>query len=238
MGRLRENIPNAITLCNLLSGTLGIIEIMHGSLLYAAAFIFLGALFDLLDGASARLLNAHSELGKELDSLADMISFGLCPSLLIYSYLGATCHTFGSSFIHIIPYFSIFIAVFTALRLARFNIDSNDSTFFRGLPCPANALIIASFPFIAYFYPISSRYFLISIPALLGFIFISCFLLISNFKLMSFKFQNFKWHLNEYRIVFLAASVTCIFLLKFAAVPFIVILYFLLSFIQQQQKIK
>ncbi|OZA56958.1 MAG: CDP-diacylglycerol--serine O-phosphatidyltransferase, partial [Sphingobacteriales bacterium 39-40-5] len=141
---MKKHIPNSVTCLNLFSGCLGIVFAFQGNLIWASYAIVIAAVFDFFDGMLARLLKAYSDIGKELDSLADMVSFGVLPSVIIYQLFALSPQIdFGADWLS----FSAFIiAVFSALRLAKFNIDTRQSENFIGLPTPANALLIASFP--------------------------------------------------------------------------------------------
>ncbi|MBN2175815.1 MAG: CDP-diacylglycerol--serine O-phosphatidyltransferase [Bacteroidales bacterium] len=237
---MKKYIPNTITLLNLLSGSIGIVYAINGELRVASWLVGLAAIFDFLDGFAARLLNVKSEIGKELDSLADVISFGLLPGTIIYSMLwlnpGTPQITISDN--NIFPFIGLLIPVFSAIRLAKFNIDQRQTYFFLGLPTPANGLLIASFPLILIqnsnligtdlvFYKslINSSYFLISLVVLL------CWLLISEIPLMSLKFKTMQWKGNELRYTFVGTLLILLILLNVAAVPLIVLLYILLSLI-------
>lgn len=231
MARIREQIPNFITLCNLLSGAVAIVLIFKGMLVTGALLIFLAAFFDLIDGAAARMLHVHSELGKELDSLADLISFGLAPSFILYEYLERLTLLQDGLLNLVLPSLSLLIAAFTALRLARFNTAPADQEQFTGLPSPANGMLIASLPMIGLFNPLLAPWILESIPVLSGLILVSCAMLVSEIPLISMKFHNFSWKPNKFRFLFLLSSLLSILLLRFASVPVIALLYFTFSYI-------
>ena len=146
--KFKYYIPNTVTLLNLVSGVLSITAMMSGKVVWAAAFIFIAAVFDFLDGTLARLLDARSELGKQLDSLADMVSFGLAPGIIIFNMLSANCAVSCNALdrMHITPYFALLIPVCSAIRLGKFNIDLRQEVNFIGLPTPANAIFFASIP--------------------------------------------------------------------------------------------
>lgn len=213
MKPLRAYIPNSITCLNLVSGSLSCIFSFHydtiiTSSLTGAQWAFIAiaaaAVFDFLDGAMARLLHAYSDIGKELDSLSDLVSFGLAPSLLVFNYMwGAT----QGSLLSVI---ALWIAVMAALRLAKFNVDSRQTTSFIGLPVPANALFwigalswmgIHGFP---------------GIIAICVLIVLFPLLMVSNLPLFSLKFTNFNWRENLRRYVLIIA---CIVFLLTEGVP-------------------
>lgn len=217
---MKKHIPNAITCANLFSGCIGIVFAFEGNLEIAAYFVLLSGLFDFFDGMVARLLNVKSEIGKQLDSLADMVSFGFLPGVVMFQLLKAS--DYSSAYL---PYLGFFITVFSALRLAKFNIDERQTEDFIGLNTPMNTLFIVSLPFIAHDYPeiIRSSITLIAITA------ITCHLLVSELKIFSFKLSDTSWAKNKYKFVFLIVSLILIGFLKFVAIPFILILYISLS---------
>jgi len=227
---MKKYLPNSITCLNLLSGCIGIVLAFQGKLESAAYAIALAALFDFLDGMLARVLNAYSPMGKELDSLADMVSFGLLPSVIIYQlFLHAPQPEAWSPWFN----FSAFlIAIFSALRLAKFNIDTRQSENFIGLTTTANALLIASLPLILgsnesiyWTACILNPFFLVLFSLGMG------LLLVSELPLLSLKFKNFDLKSNFLRYILILASITLLLVFKFTAVPMIVIFYILLSVI-------
>lgn len=214
-----RHLPNFLTCCNLLCGCLGIVFVLEDRGVPAAWFVWLAGLFDFFDGFAARMLKVSSPIGKELDSLADVVSFGVLPSLVMYQMLG------NSSPSRFLPYLAFMIAVFSALRLAIFNVDETQSDSFRGLNTPANTIFITSLPLVAdrigqWLYQ----------PAVLAAItVIFSLLLVSPIRFFAFKFKSFGWKGNEIRFTFLILSVLLVIGLNFLAVPLIVILYILLS---------
>ena len=144
---LKAQLPNFITLLNLLSGVLGIIWVLEGQPLYGAYFVILAATFDFFDGFTARLLKVQSDMGKELDSLADVISFGVLPGILLYSL------TESQTEAAFLPYCTLIIPMLSAYRLAKFNLDTRQSDRFIGLPTPANALLLTTIPYLAARWP-------------------------------------------------------------------------------------
>ncbi len=227
---MKKHIPNSVTCLNLFSGCRGIVFAFQGNLIWASYAIVIAAVFDFFDGMLARLLKAYSDIGKELDSLADMVSFGVLPSVIIYQLFALSPQTdFGAEWIS----FSAFIiAVFSALRLAKFNIDTRQSENFIGLPTPANALLIASFPLII---AESSTYFaefILNHWFLAIFSFIMSMLLVAEVPLISLKFKSLKFQENLLRYILIISSVLLLLFLKFEAVPVIILIYFLISLIQ------
>ena len=231
MERIKKNIPNLITLGNLTCGLLSIVLAFEGKLSIAGAFIFYGAILDFFDGFAARLLKVNSELGKQLDSMADMVTFGVAPGLILFHLILGEIDTTGLSYNKVFSIASIgfLIPIFSAIRLAKFNIDTRQTTSFIGLPTPAAAIFIASFPIIGANYGIW-----LSTELLIGTTVILSLLLVAEIPLFSLKIskgENLKSQLNIIRILFLICSVILLFVLQFASIPFIVILYIFLSII-------
>lgn len=219
---MKRHIPNAITCANLLSGCVGIVFAFKGDLQIAAYFVILSGIFDFFDGMIARLLHVKSAIGKDLDSLADMVSFGFLPGVIMFHLLKAS--DYSSEYL---PYLGFIITIFSALRLAKFNNDERQSEDFIGLNTPMNTLFICSLPYIATDYPnvIGSTILLLATTA------ITSFLLISEIKIFSLKFSNFSWKKNRIKFIFLILSAALIAVLQFAAIPFVLVLYIALSFL-------
>ena len=174
-------------------------------------------MFDFLDGFAARMLKVSSPIGKELDSLADMVSFGLLPSIVMYKMLmsvGAPDY---------VPYLAFSIAVFSALRLAIFNVDTRQTDSFRGLPTPANTLMITVLPLL------TTVAFLQSYEVLIIITLLSSYLMVSGIELFALKFKNFSWADNKIRFTFLLLSVLLLAILQLSAIPLIILLYIALS---------
>ena len=202
----------------------------NGELHFAAYAILISAVLDFLDGMLARWLKAYSEIGKQLDSLADMVSFGVLPAVTIYQIFLLSPQTAPySSFLN---YSAFLIAVFSAIRLAKFNIDTRQTENFIGLPTPANSLLIASFPIIMeqnnrfFMNYIMNPYFLFIFSLGMG------LLLVSEIPLISLKFKTLKFSENLLRYALIGSSLILLILFQFAATPIILCLYFLISFIQ------
>jgi CDP-diacylglycerol--serine O-phosphatidyltransferase len=222
---------------NLVCGFISLTLSMEGSYIYASIFIFLAAVFDFLDGNAARILNAHSELGKQLDSLADVISFGVAPGILIFRMMLDNCGPNCSYMVQLIPYFAVLIPVCSALRLAKFNIDLRQEVNFIGLPTPANAIFFASIPLVLDVQP--GLFSLIHLDFLVTMfsntrvlsilvVFFS-YLLISEFKIFSMKFKSLAWSGNELRYIFLGSTLVMFALFSLSALPLSIILYVLIS---------
>lgn len=214
-----RHIPNLLTCCNLLCGCLGVVFVLEGRTLPAAYFVWIAGVFDFFDGFAARMLKVSSPIGKELDSLADMVSFGLLPSVVMYKML-VTAH--APSYL---PYIAFAIAIFSALRLAIFNLDERQSDSFRGVPTPANALFITSLPLLTG----TAASFLTEYWVLVLITVVFSLLLVSGFELFALKFKDFSWANNKIRFTFLLLSVLLLVVLQVAAIPVIILLYIALS---------
>jgi len=237
--KFKYQIPNFVTVLNLTSGVLSITAMMSGQIVWAAAFIFIAAVFDYLDGTLARLLDAGSALGKQLDSLADVVSFGVAPGIIVFNLLSVNCAASCNALdrMHITPYFSLLIPVCSAIRLGKFNIDLRQEENFIGLPTPANAIFFASIPLVIFLQP--HIYSVIKLDFLADFfsnsrviailtVFFS-YLLVSDFKIFSIKFKTTGWAENKMRYILLIFSLILLLLFSLNALPIIIILYLLLS---------
>lgn len=241
---LKNHIPNFITLLNLLSGCIAIVFIFKNQLPIASYLIGLAAVFDFLDGFFARLLKAQSPIGKDLDSLADVISFGLVPGLILFKLLEYSSGiSVNSGIIAGVPYIAFLIPMFSALRLAKFNNDERQTDVFIGLPTPANALLIASFPQILIQQSTlvgleitGIQSFFLSTAFLMAITILLSYLLVAEIHLLSLKFKNFTWKYNKIRYIFLGISCLLLLLFYYLAIPIIIILYILLSFLHTNQK--
>lgn len=218
---LLRHIPNALTCANLVCGCLGIISLFTNKI-EPAYFIWAACVFDFFDGFAARLLKVSSPIGKELDSLADMVSFGVLPALAVYNWIGSGTGLY-------LPYVAIMIAVFSALRLAKFNIDTNQSDSFIGVPTPANALFLSALPFLPE--AIRAVVFLPYMLAILAIVF--SLLLVAPLPLFALKFKNFGWQGNQLRFTFLAVSVLLLLVFHAGAIPFIILFYIGVSLVSR-----
>lgn len=228
---MKTFVPNFITLLNLLSGAIATIFAIEGHMTNAALFVFLGIFFDFFDGFFARKLNVVSELGLQLDSLADMVTSGLVPALVLFHLLELTIAPSWDKY-HILPYFGLLVALASAYRLAKFNISTEQSSYFIGLPTPANALLIMSLPLIlayqnndSYNTIILNPIFLITVTS------ISCFLLNAPIKLIALKFKTWKFSENASRYILIIFSIVALIVFKFAGIPLLIIFYIILSII-------
>jgi CDP-diacylglycerol--serine O-phosphatidyltransferase len=235
-------IPNIMTLGNLLCGCLGIVFVFEGNLLYAAHLIFLAGILDFLDGFVARLLNQHSEIGKQLDSLADMVTFGVLPAFITAKLIQQSLNQDSIltdlvpsnllSQIHLplIAYIAFILALFSCLRLAKFNIDTRQSDSFIGVPTPANAFVVAAFPLIIKFNP-EYTFLVLNSTILIAYTLIMSYLMISEIPLFALKFKNFSWANNKIKYLFLILSVILLVTIQFVAIPLIIFLYIIMSII-------
>ncbi|HVV53743.1 MAG TPA: CDP-alcohol phosphatidyltransferase family protein [Mucilaginibacter sp.] len=227
--RIRKHLPNAITCANLFSGCVGIVFTFQENLIYAAYALFLAAIFDFFDGFASRVLQSFSGIGKDLDSLADMVSFGFLPSAIMYELFLRSPQLPGIGFY--LNFTAFLVAVFSALRLAKFNQDTRQADSFVGLPTPANAILIASLPLILEHHASLERY-ILNPYILTGFVLVMCALLVSEIPLMSLKFRNSDFNKNIFRYLLLMFSAILILFFKFTAVPVIIFIYITLSVIQ------
>ena len=232
MNAIVKNIPNSITCLNLLSGCFACIFAFQGQYDWVALCIGLSALFDFLDGMAARLLHAYSPLGKELDSLADLISFGLAPGLMVMHLMA-----YNSTFHGMAEYQSwwalsaLLIPVFSALRLAKFNIDTRQTTSFIGLPVPANAL---------FWIGICQAVLRMKSPvcgyAIVALVIIFSLLLVSEIPMFSLKFKNLKWKENYLRYLIIAVAAICLISLGLAGLAATIGLYIVLSLLTARKR--
>ncbi|MBP5770742.1 MAG: CDP-diacylglycerol--serine O-phosphatidyltransferase [Bacteroidaceae bacterium] len=222
------NFPNALTCCNLICGCMATGAAFHGHFTWALAMIVAGAVFDFFDGMAARALGISSPIGKELDSLADVVTFGVAPSAMLFQLFGMVQYpVWMQSLAPYLPYTAFLMAAFSALRLAKFNLDTRQATSFIGLPTPANALfwsalIVGELPFLC-----SPRF-----NALFLFLFMLAFsfFLIAEVPLFALKFKSLSWADNKVKYIFLLGSVA--FLpLGITAIPCIILWYIVLSLV-------
>lgn len=246
----KRHIPNIVTLLNLFSGCIAVIFAVHGNFVVAAIFVFLGIFFDFFDGLLARKLNVQSPLGIQLDSLADLVTSGVVPGIIMFKLISITVDapnysTYSESWnsifhwqgfkLSILPLIGLLIPLASAYRLARFNLDEDQQTYFKGLPVPANTLLILSLPLILEYQNsdvmnniIINKWFLIGLTLL------SCYLLNSNIKLFVLKFKDWSFKNNAIRYIFLIISIVALVVLQFAAIPLIVFMYILLSVLDRK----
>ncbi len=249
---LKKQIPNIFTLLNLFSGLIAVLMVFSDKLVAAAFFVMLGIFFDFFDGFFARMLKVQGEFGKQLDSLADMVTSGVAPGFVMFQLLlyatqqqwfmqlnfeVENWQNFNQTNLIIIPYLALIIPLASAYRLAKFNIDERQSDSFIGLPTPAFALFIVSLPLILQYSDkqffidsIHNKYILIAITI------IGSLLLNAELPLFSLKFKNYSWKENYLKYLFLIITLLLIITLKTVAVPIIIIVYIGLSLFENNQK--
>jgi CDP-diacylglycerol--serine O-phosphatidyltransferase len=233
---IKQHIPNTITCGNLVSGCVSILFVSMDMPVKAALMIFVAGLFDFLDGFAARKLHAHSPIGADLDSLSDVVSSGVAPGFIMYWLMSQYfisrlwLHEWWWSIggFNLLPFIAFLLPVFSAIRLAKFNVDDTQTTSFRGIPAPGMAIFIASLPLalsqIGHLTDGSLNYW-----ACLGITLFFSFLMVSRIRFFSFKMKSAKWKGNEVRWIFLMVAVAGFVAFRFTALPFIMILYILLS---------
>lgn len=218
---IKNSIPNGLTCLNLFFGCLGLIAIFDGNYDTAIYYVVLSGVADFFDGFAARMLKATSNIGKDLDSLADLVSFGVVPAFVMFKMIEQNTQQ------SYMPYLALIIAVFSALRLAKFNNDPRQSDTFFGLPVPANALFICALPFLAqqrfFSSALSLDWLLVLISAMMS------LLLVSDVKLLALKFSHFGWKGNEARYVVILVSLVLLVSFQVIAIPFVILFYFVSS---------
>ena len=230
---ITRHIPNTVTCCNLFSGCIAVVMAYRGDYTAALGFIVLGAVFDFFDGMLARALQAYSPLGKELDSLADDVTFGVAPAMIVFSlFKEVRVPDFFSTWEEYFPYAAFLIAVFSALRLAKFNIDTRQTSSFIGVPTPANALFWGSLVVGAHDFLVSDSF---NALYLLGLVLLTSWLLVAEIPMFSLKFKNLSWRDNKVQFIFLLGCVPLILFLQVAGLAAVIIWYALLSFVTQRK---
>ncbi len=227
---MKKHIPNTITSMNLFSGCIAIVMAFEGAFIWVVFWVIIAAIFDFFDGMSARLLNAPSKIGKELDSLADVVSFGVAPAIAVFIMLRnytSYCESF-SSIQSYIPYLAFIIPVFSALRLAKFNIDERQTTHFLGLPTPANAIF-----WISYVYGIH-KISIVNNTVLfltLGLVVILSLLMVSEIPMFSFKLKNLKIKDNEKPLILIICAVGFLLIWGVVGLAWTILTYIAISII-------
>ena len=231
---IKSHIPNTITCCNLVSGSIATYFAVVGNMELSFFWIIAGAVFDFFDGMRARLLGVSSPIGKELDSLADVITFGLAPSAMVFSLTGVMEYpAFLEPVGYFIPFFAFVMAAFSALRLAKFNLDERQTTSFIGLPTPANALFWASLIVGGGEWYASSPW---MIFAILAGICLASWLLIAEIPMFALKFKHWGWAGNEVKYIFIITCIPLLLIFRVAAFAVIIAWYVLLSVYVNRKK--
>jgi CDP-diacylglycerol--serine O-phosphatidyltransferase len=244
--RFTKQIPNILTLLNLLAGTIAVMFAVKGELIHAALFVFIGIFFDFFDGLAARLLNVTGNFGKQLDSLADVVTSGVVPGIVMFQLLKSksSLEIFSESFMswdtakfELLPYVGLLITLTAAYRLAKFNIDEHQTNSFLGLPVPAATLVVVSLPLILNYSSIEfvtnliqNNYFLVGLTLLL------CYLMLTKIPLFALKFKDYSWKNNKIKFIFILLTALCCILLKFIAIPLVILLYVLMSVIDNFER--
>lgn len=230
---MRRHIPNIITCCNLLSGCVATMFAFEGMYPFAFAFIIAGAVFDFFDGLTARALKVSSPIGKELDSLADVITFGFAPSAMVYSWL-RECADVNLDMLlaFAMPFFAFLIAAFSALRLAKFNVDERQTSLFIGLPTPANALFWGGLILGSHDIVVVNPYGWMLVIAL---VMLFSYLLVAEIPMFSLKFKSLAWKANRTAYIFLLVSITLLILLGFKGLSAVIGWYIILSVLTQKK---
>ena len=230
---MRRHIPNTITCCNLLSGCIAAMYAFEKAYALAFAFIIAGAVFDFFDGLTARALKVSSPIGKELDSLADVITFGFAPAAMVYSWISeCAAVNLGMPIAAIVPFFAFLMAAFSALRLAKFNVDERQTSSFIGLPTPANALFWGGLILGSHDIIVVNPYgwmLVLSLVALFS------YLLVAEIPMFSLKFKSLSWKANRIAYTFLLVSLALLLLLGLNGLSAVIGWYIILSVLTQKR---
>ena len=234
---MKKYVPNLITLSNLLCGTVAIVFAVRGTIDWAALFVAIGIFLDFFDGFFARLLHVKSEMGLQLDSLADMVTSGVVPGIVMFQLLSNSTYVLQTegTFAMLLPYVGFFITLASAYRLANFNIDTRQTSGFIGLPTPANTMFILSLPLILQYQPTELFNSLLhNMWVLLGITLLSAYLLNAEIALFALKFSDYSFKNNALKYIFLGLCVILLLSLKIIAIPLIILLYIILSLLPKR----
>ena len=230
---ITRHIPNMVTCCNLLSGCIASVMAFQANYESAILFIILGAIFDFFDGMLARLLNVSGPLGKELDSLADDITFGFAPSAIVFSLFKEVQYPeFMSGIADYFPYTAFIIAAFSALRLGKFNIDPRQSSSFIGLPTPANALFWGSLVVGGHSFLVSDSF---NAAYLFILVILMSYLLVAELPMFSLKFKNLSWRDNKISYIFLLVCIPLLAIFRLSGFAAIILWYILWSLLTRKK---
>jgi len=235
---LKRYIPNLLTLGNLFCGTVATIFAVQGDFSSAGLFVVIGIVFDFFDGFAARLLNVSGELGKQLDSLADMVTSGVVPGIIVYQlFIENNSNVVAPNTVNYLPFLGLFLTLGAGYRLAKFNIDTRQTDSFIGMPTPAMSLFVISLPLIQEYSTIefvqnliANNYFLIVITLLLT------YLMNAEISLFSLKFKTYSVKNNLMKYLFLVLSTGMLVFLQYLSIPLIILLYVFLSLIRNIRK--
>ena len=228
----KKHIPNTITCCNLLSGCIAATFAFEKAYTIAFVCIIMGAVFDFFDGLTARALKVSSPIGKELDSLADVITFGLAPSVMVFSWLGESITHLDVSIALIIPYAAFLLVAFSALRLAKFNVDERQTSSFIGLPTPANALFWGALVLGSHDNIVAHPYGWILVIAL---VLLFSWLLVAEIPMFSLKFKSLAWKANRVAYIFLLISLILLIILGLNGLSAVIGWYIILSIVTNRK---
>lgn len=228
---MKKHIPNFITLVNLFTGCCALVCLLSGQILLGCYFLLIGGIADYLDGFIARLLKVKSNLGKELDSLADMVSFGVVPGTIFYILLYKSMESSPTLEFNWTASIGFLFSIFACLRLAKFNIDTRQEESFLGLPTPAATLFTVGLLFIYYFNSFGLQSFILQPIFLISCVLLFSLLMIVEVPMFSFKFQHFKWKGNEIKYIFALTVVILSILFREAAFSMAILLYIIISYI-------
>lgn len=251
----KKHIPNILTLLNLLSGTIAVFFAVKNELVVAALFVFVGILFDFFDGFAARILKVQGELGKQLDSLADVVTSGVVPGIVMFQLILASVsnknwsiagHSMMElslndylSVVYLTSIIGLLITLAAAYRLAKFNIDDRQTTSFIGLPTPAASLVVLSLPLILMY---TSNELAVSIIqntwVLIGLTLLLCYMMNAEIYLFSLKFKDYSWKNNKVKFTFVFISLMLVVFLQFIAIPLVILVYVLMSMIAGKMKVE
>lgn len=237
VSRMKKYVPNLITLSNLFCGTVAIVFAVRGTIDWAALFVAIGIFLDFFDGFFARLLHVKSEMGLQLDSLADMVTSGVVPGIVMFQLLSNSTYVLQTerTFAMLLPYVGFLITLASAYRLANFNIDTRQTSGFIGLPTPANTMFILSLPLILQYQPTELFNSLLhNMWVLLGITLLSAYLLNAEIALFALKFSDYSFKNNALKYIFLALCVILLLSLKIIAIPLIILLYIILSLLPKR----
>jgi CDP-diacylglycerol--serine O-phosphatidyltransferase len=235
---ISRHLPNFLTCLNLFSGCMALVFVFKGDIPVFSLFVGASILFDFLDGFAARTLNAYSPIGKDMDSLADMVTFGVVPGAILYhlflisppfSLLGE-----GQGWQQYLAYFPFIVTVFSALRLAKFNVDSRQSVSFLGLPTPAVTIFVTGLALNLEYDRFHITPYLLNSFVIAGISMILSFLLVSEIPLFAMKFRSFDWSRNKPQYLMLMISIALLLVLRFAAIPLLIVFYLILSLINNR----
>lgn len=250
-----KNIPNYFTLLNLVFGCIAIVLILQPvnsilllqsgeliiqspeRLILASFFIFAAGVVDFFDGFVARLMKVSSEMGKQLDSLSDVVTFGVAPALIMYQLLRMSFlksqAALETSVVYLLP--ALLIACCAAWRLAKFNIDARQGTTFYGVPTPITAMVVAALPFIIWYNQWNLSELLLNTWVLYGMTIILSVMMVVDVPIMSLKFKDYSFKNNLPKIILLVLAVVLAFVFRWAAIPLIYVCYVALSLLLRKK---